>query len=655
MKVLKLGKKMLAIAAVSFVAVLLVAPGTIAAQSTAGSLPPIPPDVPPGLNVLPSTVKGATSALAGAGRLEVEAALLYKFSQTPGFWQAIAAHQAGTATAGQVELIESTKAGYAVPATRLGGLIRGVGVGATAISGYSVGTMIGNQVTGVLGIDAAGVVCAATSGVGQIVTGLLTGVDCEDFNEFHEGYVVNSDVVPGWYSGTSCYGSMCATVVAKVTETLGSTVNGWCLAVTDPSPPSGSIGLFVAVSSNPAVFGSTGATPEADIRSLPWYQSGSWLDEKCDAAAPGAWNYGHPAVDDAADPAVGWQIGSLAATVAEPAEASANPERTLLCVITGTDSEVYEASTEPYTEEDGFLPQPNCPELPEGVWAGLVQIYEVVDGDESLLYEQEVTPEFGDATTLAPECMDGTCLLDLRKEGVGSCFQSPESCAGWFADPNKESTYSCFYGTHAVDLAECTVYAPTFDPDAVTTGNVYGDPETGQPVGAPAGASPGSDARTFGQSVGDPATDRQCFPTGWGVLNPVEWVFRPVACALEWAFVPRPAVVQAVGVEVSTAWSETALAQPGQIVNGWAAGLPTGTGGSCLGPEVSLDDPALDPYGFEGTYYPMQACDEPMATIAAITKVVISGAVILGGAFAIVRYLAATFGYVGVGKEGAPS
>lgn len=73
--------------------------------------------------------------------------------------------------------------------------------------------------------------------------------------------------------------------------------------------------------------------------------------------------------------------------------------------------------------------------------------------------------------------------------------------------------------------------ATTTTTPGVTTTTVASDPCAG---GAPSSACPppsGPDAEDPPGEAGS-----ECFPSGWGWLNPVEWVLKPVKCALLWAF-----------------------------------------------------------------------------------------------------------------------
>lgn len=86
----------------------------------------------------------------------------------------------------------------------------------------------------------------------------------------------------------------------------------------------------------------------------------------------------------------------------------------------------------------------------------------------------------------------------------------------------------------------------TADPGASTTVPVYVAstpvPTTTQlettttALASTAGTNPGGSACST--STGD-GGDSPCAPSGWGWFNPVEWVQKPVKCAILWAFVPK--------------------------------------------------------------------------------------------------------------------
>lgn len=690
MKVPKIAKRAIVIGAVAFAVAGLVAPGAFASVLASDVIPS--PEAPRPVNVLPSTVKGVAPT-TGTAYQSFMAQVMYSYARDPQFWQAASRVNAGTATAGEIELVQQRNGTYGVPATRTQTLTKVVGGVGTAISGYSIGATIGAGTLQLLGYDAQGAVCANTTGIVQDVVSLLAGQDCSGFYEIPPEFIPNEEVTGSDLASGLCLAGPVGTNVVLSPPTSGGT---W----TAPHPPLTSCSAgYLSWTPNSAEapltpvgynqilsIERTGATFTAHIHNTLWGTPvggtlrSSQIYFAClnssrtgiapassvggsgmgGAAGPNTVTYTVIGAGSCSNGGVAYitsRMGAAGATTGTWADQSmwiwtdgvelppavqesGDPLRTLRCVVVHSGGEVTRDSAT-FRETDGVLPQPLCPDT-TGLVVESIRLLNVntEDGTWTVLYEESTTTEYQAHQTLAPECSGGTCLLDLRKEGVGSCFQSPGSCAGWFADPNKESTYSCRYGTHAVDLAECTIYAPTFEPGATTTGNTYGDPTTGGAVTNP-NPTAGTDPTGQGQA---------CFPNGWAALNPIEWVFRPVQCVLQWAFVPRAEVVAATGTRVTTAWEETIVVQAPTIVNGWIAQLPDDLGG-CEGPPVDLG-PALEQFGVEGVeeQHPLSACDPPWDTIAMIANWVISGSVAFGGTLAVIRYISATIGFVGYGK-----
>jgi hypothetical protein len=103
--------------------------------------------------------------------------------------------------------------------------------------------------------------------------------------------------------------------------------------------------------------------------------------------------------------------------------------------------------------------------------------------------------------------------------GGSQCTLDPGSDPA--ADPT--ATPRCQWGAYAVDSAQC-------DPLRADPGS---DPAP-TPTPTPTGPVPGD----AGQPDPTDTEGNACFPSGWGMLNPVEWIYKPVKCALAWAFVP---------------------------------------------------------------------------------------------------------------------
>lgn len=83
-------------------------------------------------------------------------------------------------------------------------------------------------------------------------------------------------------------------------------------------------------------------------------------------------------------------------------------------------------------------------------------------------------------------------------------------------------------------VAPPTTLAPPTDPE-----NCVGAHCVGGPGLAPDGSEGG-----------------ECFPSGWGWLNPVEWVLKPVKCALVWAFWDPDAADEMGDLMSDTGWPE---------------------------------------------------------------------------------------------------
>lgn len=110
----------------------------------------------------------------------------------------------------------------------------------------------------------------------------------------------------------------------------------------------------------------------------------------------------------------------------------------------------------------------------------------------------------------------------------------------------------CEWGGDVVLMSWCTdTPLPEIVPD--TDVRIYPDeapsPTTtvpGTPTTTPtttpdpcAGGAPSTSCTPPVEEVDpEPGESGECFPSGWGWLNPVEWVLKPIKCAARWLFVP---------------------------------------------------------------------------------------------------------------------
>jgi hypothetical protein len=271
-----------------------------------------------------------------------------------------------------------------------------------------------------------------------------------------------------------------------------------------------------------------------------------------------------------------------------------------------------------------------------------------------------------------PDCYTpaGTliCQIDLqRKDGTRweSCGEVAIYCPDWVREWSETpDLFRCKYGSYDVAMSMCSAYRkpgtllPNHEededgvPQPVPPGapapdpmpNPVRDPDTGNEVdlGTIVDVDGATNTSPDGQS---------CFPTGWGVINPVSWVLMPVQCALKWAFVPR-------AVEIQKKMDALRLRANGWVVP--AVGVVTTIAGAvkiaasgCQGPPMHL---VFDFPGFtavDETYYPMNACEDPMASVASAVNGMLSFSIIAWMGLAVVRYFMSLIGYVPFGG-GAP-
>lgn len=191
--------------------------------------------------------------------------------------------------------------------------------------------------------------------------------------------------------------------------------------------------------------------------------------------------------------------------------------------------------------------------------------------------------------------------LQLWYVGSGSeidCFGSDTLCKGWSVSPTRDVEFRCTDGGVTVPLDECIIYRDIPNGDVTPTADAApSDPEASE-----------------------------CWPNGWGMLNPAEWVYRPINCALRWAFVP------AEGLDTSPVRAAFdgsvfgAIATATASVGDAFAGL--GDVGDTCGAIVDDDIPIMDQHVVVST------CDWPWSSMGAVRNVLgigfIVGAAVVG-------------------------
>lgn len=214
------------------------------------------------------------------------------------------------------------------------------------------------------------------------------------------------------------------------------------------------------------------------------------------------------------------------------------------------------------------------------------------------------------------------------------------TCASWWSKTSSgtntvtdEGTYRCEYGGREVPLAECGVYRQTFD--TRTEKPTVTDPVTGNQTDW---SNTPDNANQYGTGAqSNQASDRCVLSFS---LNPVDWVLRPLRCLFE----PRKTKIDAAMTNMSAAWSASSAAGLVGAVGGLGAAFQGGTGCSGLPFHLEWNGHVLVHTRL------LDACDEPMAGIAATVKGLLTVALILATLFALLRYVAALFGFAPFGS-----
>lgn len=211
----------------------------------------------------------------------------------------------------------------------------------------------------------------------------------------------------------------------------------------------------------------------------------------------------------------------------------------------GTTTWVREANG-PYLD---LLPnvRPQMPECPDGYIPTQLVLHRTPTGvecaigtacfgDDSIITRIQLPPELTEVAT-APDWIE--CLADGNDCGVpeyegaecswGSFPVSVEFCIATEQANNGTEARTEVRAQPTVDLGD----SPVTDPVATETADPPGEePPSGVTVNVPI-----DEGRGEGGFVLD-EQEEECWPDGWGWFNPAEWVYRPIKCALVWAFVP---------------------------------------------------------------------------------------------------------------------
>lgn len=297
----------------------------------------------------------------------------------------------------------------------------------------------------------------------------------------------------------------------------------------------------------------------------------------------------------------------------------------------------------------GQVTIPSCSSAHPGSFAESVQVDQLpimADGtNNSALLPSPILKNQVQTSTIAqsyPDCAPGepVCALQVLHLGV-PCVAGAAGCLSWYAratSPATASQYSCRWGPYTMPISDCLPlrYAYQLNPGLDPNGwpispdpSVVVDPEPSPaPTPPPVTSAPPpiDDPTTLPplESVDAPGS---C-SLGWGDVLNGSIIYKATSCALAWAFVPSPT---ALATEVQTSMDSWNASQLGMFVNAAAAvpaGLGTMTDGAsgCTGPTFTVPFPSG-----EVDVQPLNACDEPMSTVANWVKIVSTVILVVGG------------------------
>lgn len=280
-------------------------------------------------------------------------------------------------------------------------------------------------------------------------------------------------------------------------------------------------------------------------------------------------------------------------------------------------------TSDPWVESSPEWPAPPMPTCDEGALTK-VKIVQRTPGLEDVVFlDWEATPGLGEFEDQFPECLDGSCILELHRvdDVTGkklACFDNPGLCLGWFENPDKEDLFECTYGTHSVPLSDCNVYGPTFEPDLRTRNDVpLGDPDTGlRPTPTPDDPPVVVDPDT-------PPMDNSCPPPfTWTALFNPWYYYKATVCGLQAAFVPR-SMDQNV-TRLKDTWDASSVGQILGAVGSLGAAFVLPDNGAC----GVLYDTEIEAFG--GLPMSLNTCATPWPNFAVVRDV--SGFAMLAGA-----------------------
>jgi len=270
--------------------------------------------------------------------------------------------------------------------------------------------------------------------------------------------------------------------------------------------------------------------------------------------------------------------------------------------------------------------------------------------------------------SLYPKCYGPdaeVCQLKLYEVDDGkltSCGAGATLCPDWAKSDDPDSSYRCKFGPYTTPIDMCSAMRnpavglqtnvktdgslrSVTDPDDVTDTTVKNTTQVTRVINNTVIRNIWKAPETVTDPIIDTSTDPDgdCFPSGWGVLNPVSWVLQPIGCALKAAFIPSKSGMDEITAKRDAVLGKTSLGQVSKVGDSLLGAFNiTATG--CKGPAMTVDIGFL---GVTKTSYPMDACAEPVAGTASAVKSMLAFSIVLLTVISATRYIGGTIGFVG--------
>lgn len=328
--------------------------------------------------------------------------------------------------------------------------------------------------------------------------------------------------------------------------------------------------------------------------------------------------------------------GTLAYPAGGPTTATATPS------VTCSDGTTVAGAATPYDPTVAAPVRLPIPQCAGGAVPASAKIADTAVPGGAPAVTWTAPPEWSDPSASPyADCLPGgaqaPCVMllgVLTATGLQTCgqevdcttytVQDPASTATQVTEPDG-NTYECWWGSYQMPLTDCDGMGQDEGTATVPDTTPTGSPELGLP---PEGVSV------------------DCMPSGWGLINPISWVKDPVECALKYEFTPSQGAMTDATTSIRNAFSGSALGSAatgaGDIVSSVTGLVSAANGGGCDGPQL----PAVPSVGLSDPSYPLSACDTPMRTWAAFSRLILGFLVGLGGAMAAIQIVLKAFGMV---------